>query len=166
MGRHWLVGTTDTDWNLDLAHPAASAADIDYLLGQVNRVLDPPLTHADIVGVYAGLRPAAPRRVRPTSKLSREHAVTTPLPGLLSVAGGKYTTYRVMAADAVDAAVAAMGVDAPPSCTESVPLVGAPGSRAMRNRRDRSPRRSGLTGRADRPPARPLRRRYRRCSST
>src|SRR5690606_21387434 len=134
-GGFWLVGTTDTDWNLDLARPAASAADLDYLLGQANRWLRPALTHADIVGVYAGLRPLLHGESDTTSKLSREHAVTPVTPGLLSVAGGKYTTYRVMAADAVDAAVAAMGIDAPASCTESVPLVGATGYQAMRNRR-------------------------------
>ncbi|MCO8127742.1 glycerol-3-phosphate dehydrogenase/oxidase [Acidimicrobiia bacterium EGI L10123] len=143
-GDFWLVGTTDTDWNLDLARPAASAADLDYLLGQVNRWLRPALTHADIVGVYAGLRPLLHGESDSTSKLSREHAVTTVAPGLLSVAGGKYTTYRVMAADAVDAAVAAMGVDAPASCTESVPLVGATGYEAMRNRREQLAAESGL----------------------
>lgn len=56
-GSHWIIGTTDTDWNLDLAHPAATKADIDYILGTVNAVLATPLTHADIDGVYAGLRP-------------------------------------------------------------------------------------------------------------
>jgi glycerol-3-phosphate dehydrogenase len=134
-GSFWLVGTTDTEWNLDLAHPAASATDLDYLLGQANRWLDPPLRHEDIVGVYAGLRPLLHGESDSTSKLSREHAVSTVAPGLLSVAGGKYTTYRVMAADAVDAAVGAMGIDAPPSCTDVVPLVGATGWEAMRNRR-------------------------------
>jgi len=143
-GDFWLVGTTDTDWTLDLAHPAASAADLDYLLGQANRWLDPPLTHADIVGVYAGLRPLLHGESDSTSKLSREHAVSTVAPGLLSVAGGKYTTYRVMATDAVDAAVAALGVDAPASCTDEVPLVGATGYEAMRNRRHQLARASGL----------------------
>ena len=60
-GSHWIIGTTDTDWNLDLAHPAATKADIDYILGHVNSVLVTPLTHADIDGVYAGLRPPACR---------------------------------------------------------------------------------------------------------
>ncbi|MFP5577085.1 MAG: glycerol-3-phosphate dehydrogenase/oxidase [Acidimicrobiia bacterium] len=143
-GDSWLVGTTDTDWNLDLAHPAASAADLDYLLGQANRWLQPALTHGDIVGVYAGLRPLLHGESDSTSELSREHAVSTVAPGLLSVAGGKYTTYRVMAADAVDAAVAAMGGGAPPSCTESVPLVGATGFEAMRNRRRQLATSSGL----------------------
>ncbi len=56
-GRHWIIGTTDTDWNLDKAHPAASRADIDYLLAHVNTMLREPLDHEDVEGVYAGLRP-------------------------------------------------------------------------------------------------------------
>src|SRR5882762_3434035 len=100
---HWLIGTTDTDWTLDLAHPAATRADIDYLLARVNAVLVSPLTHDDIEGVYAGLRPLLAGESEETSKLSREHDVARVVPGLISIAGGKYTTYRVMAADAVDA---------------------------------------------------------------
>ena len=103
-GNHWIIGTTDTDWNLDLAHPAATKADIDYILGTVNTVLATPLTHNDIDGVYAGLRPLLAGESEETSKLSREHAVAVPAPGLVAIAGGKYTTYRVMAADAIDAA--------------------------------------------------------------
>jgi glycerol-3-phosphate dehydrogenase len=123
-GEHWIVGTTDTPWQLDRAHPAASSADIAYLLDQANRVLARPLTTDDIVGVYAGLRPLLAGEADRTSRLSREHAVITPAPGLVLVAGGKYTTYRVMAADAVDAAVAGLpGV--PPSRTARLPVVGA-----------------------------------------
>ncbi len=144
-GQHWLVGTTDTDWNLDLAHPAASAADLDYLLDQVNQHLDPPLGHDDIVGVYAGLRPLLYGESDSTSKLSREHAVSTVAPGLITVAGGKYTTYRVMAADAVDAVVAALGGRWAKSCTDTIPLVGAVGYEAVRNQRDRLAAASGLT---------------------
>nr|WP_255426374.1 glycerol-3-phosphate dehydrogenase/oxidase [Pseudonocardia sp. C8] len=132
-GRHWIIGTTDTDWDLDKAHPAASAADIDYLLEHVNAVLEQPLTHDDVEGVYAGLRPLLSGESESTSKLSREHAVATPVPGLVVVAGGKYTTYRVMARDAVDAAAHGMDAKVPPSCTEDVPLLGAEGYPALRN---------------------------------
>ena len=69
-------------------------------------MLATPLTHADIDGVYAGLRPLLAGESEETSKLSREHAVAVPAPGLVAIAGGKYTTYRVMAADAIDAAAA------------------------------------------------------------
>ncbi|WP_081788527.1 glycerol-3-phosphate dehydrogenase/oxidase [Candidatus Blastococcus massiliensis] len=123
-GDEWIVGTTDTPWKLDRDHPAASSADIAYLLDQVNRVLTRPVTSDQILGVYAGLRPLLAGESDETSRLSREHAVVTPVPGLVLVAGGKYTTYRVMAKDAVDAAVAGLpGV--PASRTEELPLVGA-----------------------------------------
>jgi glycerol-3-phosphate dehydrogenase len=123
-GDRWIVGTTDTPWRLDRDHPAASSADIAYILDQVNRVLVRPVTPDQILGVYAGLRPLLAGESDETSRLSREHAVVTPVPGLVLVAGGKYTTYRVMAEDAVDAAVAGLpGV--PASRTAHLPLVGA-----------------------------------------
>ncbi|RDI64302.1 glycerol-3-phosphate dehydrogenase/oxidase [Nocardia pseudobrasiliensis] len=130
---HWLIGTTDTDWNLDLAHPAATKADIDYLLDQVNRVLVTPLTHDDIQGVYAGLRPLLAGESDETSKLSREHAVARIAPGLVAIAGGKYTTYRVMAYDAVDVAAQDIPQRVSPSITEKVPLLGADGYFALLN---------------------------------
>jgi len=133
---HWLIGTTDTDWTLDLAHPAATRADIDYLLERVNAVLVSPLTHDDIEGVYAGLRPLLAGESEETSKLSREHDVARVVPGLISIAGGKYTTYRVMAADAVDAGVGDLPKLVPASCTDKVPLLGADGYFAMRNQVD------------------------------
>jgi glycerol-3-phosphate dehydrogenase len=123
-GERWIVGTTDTPWKLDRDHPAACSTDIGYILDQVNRVLVRPVTPDQILGVYAGLRPLLAGESDETSRLSREHAVVTPVPGLVVVAGGKYTTYRVMAEDAVDAAVAGLpGV--PASRTAHLPLVGA-----------------------------------------
>jgi glycerol-3-phosphate dehydrogenase len=132
-GNHWIIGTTDTDWNLDLAHPAATKADIDYILRTVNTVLATPLTHADIDGVYAGLRPLLAGESDDTSKLSREHAVAVPAAGLVAIAGGKYTTYRVMAADAIDAAAEFIPARVAPSITEKVPLMGADGYFALIN---------------------------------
>jgi glycerol-3-phosphate dehydrogenase len=136
-GRHWLVGTTDTDWELDKAHPAATAADIDYLLRHVNTVLKTPLTRDDVEGVFAGLRPLLAGESDETSKLSREHLVAQPVPGLVMVAGGKLTTYRVMAKDAIDAATDSLDGRIPASITEDVPLVGAEGYKAAWNRRNR-----------------------------
>lgn len=133
--RHWIIGTTDTDWNLDLAHPAASKTDIDYVLGHVNRLIDPPITHEDVEGVFAGLRPLLSGESDTTSKLSREHAVNEVVPGLITIAGGKFTTYRVMAKDAIDAAVASSGTGAPPSTTDQIPLLGASGFRQRWERR-------------------------------
>ena len=68
-GRHWVIGTTDTDWNLDKAHPAATRADIDYLLDEVNGVLTTALTGDDVERVYAGLRPLLAGESESTSKL-------------------------------------------------------------------------------------------------
>ncbi len=143
-GRHWIVGTTDTDWELDKAHPAASSTDIDYLLAQVNEHLATPLSRSDVQGVYAGLRPLLSGESESTSQLSREHTVGSPVPGLVVVAGGKYTTYRVMARDAVDAAVHGLGRSVPRSCTERVPLLGAEGYTALWNRRRVLAAESGL----------------------
>ncbi|WP_163512111.1 glycerol-3-phosphate dehydrogenase/oxidase [Fodinicola acaciae] len=143
-GGHWLIGTTDTDWNLDRAHPAASSVDIDYILEHVNRVLERPLTHDDIEGVYAGLRPLLAGEDEATSKLSREHAVVEPMLGLVLIAGGKYTTYRVMAKDAVDAAARRLR-NVPPSRTTEVPLLGADGFTAAWSSRASTARRHGLS---------------------
>ncbi|MGW4442422.1 glycerol-3-phosphate dehydrogenase/oxidase [Streptomyces sp. NPDC004682] len=143
-GRHWIVGTTDTAWDLDKAHPAASSADIDYVLEHVNSVLAVPLTRDDVEGVYAGLRPLLAGESEATSKLSREHTVAHPVPGLVVVAGGKYTTYRVMAEDAVDAAVHGLDRRVADSVTEEIPLLGAEGYPAMWNARERIAARSGL----------------------
>ena len=132
-GNHWIVGTTDSDWNLDLAHPAASTTDIDYLLAHVNRVLARPLTRADIEGVYAGLRPLLAGESEVTSRLSREHAVGRPLPGLVTVGGGKYTTYRVMAIEAVTVAAQDLDRSVPGSVTDRLPLLGADGFAALVN---------------------------------
>jgi len=162
-GGHWLIGTTDTDWMLDREHPAASARDIDYLLGEVNKVLDRPLTRGDIEGVYAGLRPLLSGEEDSTSALSREHAVVEPMLGLFLVAGGKLTTYRVMAADVVDRvarrlwsldrASAASSEDGRRrhkrhslgvfrrSTTDDLPLLGADGYPAMWRRRSELARR-------------------------
>ncbi|MEO6794176.1 MAG: glycerol-3-phosphate dehydrogenase/oxidase [Mycobacterium sp.] len=143
-GTHWIIGTTDTDWNLDLAHPAATKADIDYILTHVNTALATPLSHADIEGVYAGLRPLLAGENDDTSKLSREHAVAVPAPGLVAIAGGKYTTYRVMGADAIDAAAEYIPTRVAPSITEKVPLLGADGYFALVNQTEHVGAQQGL----------------------
>jgi glycerol-3-phosphate dehydrogenase len=143
-GRHWLIGTTDTEWTLDKAHPAASRADIEYVLEQLNSVLSQPLGPEDVQGVYAGLRPLLTGESEDTSSLSREHSVAVPVPGLIAVAGGKYTTYRVMARDAVDAAVRTLDAFVPESVTDSTALLGADGYHALWNGRHRLAARSAL----------------------
>ncbi|MFA6574732.1 MAG: glycerol-3-phosphate dehydrogenase/oxidase [Nocardioides sp.] len=147
-GRHWIIGTTDTPWDLDKAHPAASRADIDYILDHVNEILREPLDHDDVVGVWAGLRPLLSGESEPTSKISREHTVVTPVPGLVMIAGGKLTTYRVMAKDAIDAAAHSLrttvNLTVRDSITERVPLIGADGYETRANQRVLLSRRSGL----------------------
>ena len=147
-GRHWIIGTTDTPWDLDKAHPAASRADIDYILDHVNKILREPLDHDDVEGVYAGLRPLLSGESEPTSRISREHTVVTPVPGLVMIAGGKLTTYRVMAKDAVDAAAHSLkttvNLTTRDSITDRVPLLGADGFETRSNQRVLLARRSGL----------------------
>jgi len=142
---HWVIGTTDTPWDLSKDHPVASGADVDYLLEQANGVLRRPLTRDDVMGVYTGLRPL----IQPvssdgsaTTKVSREHTTATVRPGLTVIAGGKYTTYRVMARDVVDVALAdrAPGDPAgtpPASITADLPLAGADGYAVRWNQRHR-----------------------------
>jgi glycerol-3-phosphate dehydrogenase len=147
-GGHWIIGTTDTDWSLDRNHPAASSRDITYLLEQLNAWLDRPVRPTDIEGVYAGLRPLLSGEDERTSALSREHAVVEPMLGLMVVAGGKYTTYRVMAADVIDRVVrrlGSFGQDRPPaSRTDRLPLLGADGYTSMWTNRADIARRRGI----------------------
>ncbi|ADD39749.1 glycerol-3-phosphate dehydrogenase/oxidase [Stackebrandtia nassauensis] len=142
-GGHWVIGTTDTDWSLDRDHPAASAIDVAYLLELANGILERPLSIDDVEGVYAGLRPLLSGEDEDTSSLSREHAVVEPMLGLLLVAGGKFTTYRIMAKDAVDRAARRLhGV--PASRTADIPLLGADGYRQAWAGRERLASRTGV----------------------
>ena len=129
----WLIGDTDTPWRGAPGEVVASGADVDYLLAKANALLASPLRREDVLGVTAGLRPlVSPGGGADTTRISRRHVVESPADGLTTIAGGKYTTYRVMAADLVDAAARAIGVRAP-SVTRDVPLLadrGAPGDLA------------------------------------
>jgi glycerol-3-phosphate dehydrogenase len=147
-GGHWLIGDTDTEWEHDPGQPVASRADLDYLLAKANQILRRPLTSADIEGVFAGLRPlVAAGQDGDTTRLSREHTVSSVAPGLTAIAGGKYTTYRVMARDLIDVAAAALPRPAPPSRTDTVPLVGAAGYHERWAQRDQLAAQTGLPGR-------------------
>jgi glycerol-3-phosphate dehydrogenase len=144
-GSHWIIGTTDTPWEFGLDHPAASRADIDYLLEHANAVLRQQLTKDDIVAVYVGLRPLVAEGKDDTAAVSREHVVRRSKPGLVSIAGGKYTTYRIMARDAVDVAARDLPFAVPPSRTEDMPLLGAVGSDQAARRAQLHPGAAGLT---------------------
>ena len=119
----WLIGDTDTPWRHGPDRPVATGADVDYLLAKTNALLVTPLRREDVHGVTAGLRPLVADAARSdTTRISRKHVVESPAPGLTTIAGGKYTTYRVMAADLIDAASRALG-SAAPSVTRDVPLL-------------------------------------------
>ncbi|MGO1591413.1 MAG: glycerol-3-phosphate dehydrogenase/oxidase [Ancrocorticia sp.] len=133
---YWVIGTTDTAWHEQLKHPVPTSEDIDYILEQANKILDKPLTREDIIGTYAGLRPLLQPKVLDESKstkVSREHTVTEVIPGMVAIAGGKLTTYRVMAEDAVDFALGEDEAKRNPSVTSSLPLDGAAGYNATLN---------------------------------
>ncbi|MPY78765.1 MAG: FAD-dependent oxidoreductase [Actinophytocola sp.] len=144
---YWLMGTTDTRWDADRDDPAATKADVDYLLGHANRWLRTPLSYEDVVGVYAGLRPLVSGKgsgAAATAALSRDHAVLEGPRGMFSVVGGKYTTYRIMARDAVDAVASRLGRVVPGSVTERLPILGATGYPALRNQLTSLAAESGL----------------------
>ena len=145
-GEYWIIGTTDTDWDKNLAYPAATRADIDYILAHVNEKVRHPITVADIVGVYSGLRPLVSGTSESTTNLSRNHAVARVAPGLVSVAGGKYTTYRVIGRDAAAAAVQDIrGRMVPESVTDTTPLLGAERYQAVANHTPALAHQYGLT---------------------
>ena len=107
--------------------PAVPEADIVFLLEVLDSALAAPVGRADVVGAYAGLRPLLEvhRPAAGTADVSRRHALFTSRDGVITIVGGKLTTYRQMAEDAVDAAVRHRGLTAGPSPTRRLPLVGA-----------------------------------------
>ena len=128
----WIVGTTDTPYTGDRAEPFANREDVQYIVDQANRVLTPQIKIDEIIGVYAGLRPlVANNKGSVTTKLSREHTVDRPAPGFVSIAGGKYTTYRIMSRDVIDLAINELRKLSPESVTEKLPLIGADGYFAL-----------------------------------
>jgi len=129
---YWLVGDTDSDWSGEPDAPIASRGDVDTLLGRLNSLLDTTITVADVLGTFAGIRPlVAADPDADTTELSREHAISSPMPGLSTISGGKYTTYRAMAAQLVDSIAARSDLHASASVTDRTPLLGADGFSAM-----------------------------------
>lgn len=128
-GDFTYIGTTDTDYDGPLDDPQCTPADVDYLLGAMNHALTEPLTRADIVGTWAGLRPliAGGSVGEKTADLSRRHAVRESGGGLVTVTGGKLTTYRRMASDTVDIVGRRLGRGGR-SRTKHIRLLGAEGS--------------------------------------
>ena len=122
---HWLIGTTDAPFEGPAERPAAGAWEIQHLIDTVNATMDVNLTRADVVGTYAGLRPLIAPSDGSTVKASREHRVTVDRSGVVRIGGGKYTTYRVMASDVIDAVLGEAEAKARPSRTGDWRLIGA-----------------------------------------
>jgi glycerol-3-phosphate dehydrogenase len=123
---HALIGTTDTPYRGDLAHPAADQADIEYLIKHVIRYLDVP--NFQPLATFAGLRALADDGSGESAQASREHIIAEPRPGFVQVAGGKLTTYRRISADAANVVAKRLRVPAK-SPTRNLLLVGAGGGR-------------------------------------
>ncbi len=168
-GDRIYVGTTDTDYDGSLEDPQCTAADIDYLLGALNAWVTKPVGRHEVLGAWAGLRPLVgggptgvggdgepPARTSKTADLSRRHAVRVAPSGLVTIVGGKLTTYRAMAEDTVDEAVRVMRLHqsasggerrgarlrVPDSRSGSTPLFGAEGYEELAQ--EGAPERLGL----------------------
>jgi glycerol-3-phosphate dehydrogenase len=127
LGRVYL-GLTDEEAPGPIPdEPVAAEHEITFLVDTINTALGRSLTRADVLGTYSGLRPLVDFGGGVTADVSRKHAVTVGPDGVVSIIGGKLTTYRRMAEDVVDRAVAEAGLSAAPCRTKAIPLVGAPG---------------------------------------
>jgi glycerol-3-phosphate dehydrogenase len=122
---HWIIGTTDHADPRPPEQLSAPEDDVDELLSTVNAQLDIDLSKGDIVGTYAGMRPLVGDPGGSTVKASREHRVAADASGLVRISGGKYTTYRVMARDVVDASLGRTEARRRRSGTAELPVVGA-----------------------------------------
>lgn len=124
----WVIGTTDHDDHGSPDRPTPTLAEVDEILENVNGTLDVGLTRSDVVAAFAGIRPLATDpggSPGSTVKASREHRIRTEPNGLVRISGGKFTTYRLMAAQTVDAAMGRVAAKARPSRTAEIPIAGA-----------------------------------------
>lgn len=120
-----VVGTTDTPVDEVQAEPRALPEEIEFILQQIGRYLTKPPARTDIRSVFAGLRPLVKSSSRKTAELSRDHLIMISGSGLITITGGKWTTYRRMAADTVNTAIARSGLPQRASITASLPIHGA-----------------------------------------
>ena len=121
---HLLAGTTDTAIDAIDEEPQPAAAEIDFVLSTLARYLDPAPRAEDILASFAGLRPLVGNGGGNTARLSREHAIEIDAHGLLTVVGGKWTTYRRMAENIVDRLLPQLGRGRPACATHDLPLHG------------------------------------------
>jgi glycerol-3-phosphate dehydrogenase len=122
---HAVVGTTDTPLSQTSLEPRALPSEIEFILETAGGYLSRRPSRADILSVFAGIRPLVQAgRASSTAALSRDHTITISKSGLLTIAGGKWTTYRKMAEDAVDQAAVLAGLEDRPSITRTLPIHG------------------------------------------
>jgi glycerol-3-phosphate dehydrogenase len=121
---HIVIGTTDVKTTAVELDPRPTSQEVGYVLDTINPYLDRPLALADVVAVFAGLRPLVNRQASATAKLSREHLIDVSPSGLITIAGGKWTTYRKMAEDVVDLAAQRAGLSRVVSPTATLVLHG------------------------------------------
>jgi glycerol-3-phosphate dehydrogenase len=122
---HTLVGTTDTPIEKAVLEPRARESEIDFVLATAGKYLSRDPTRDDILTIFAGIRPLVRSdAVRNTASLSRSHTIEIDASGLLTITGGKWTTYRVMAEEAVDQAASNAGLETRPSQTEKLEIIG------------------------------------------
>src|SRR5699024_8296795 len=145
---YWVIGTTDTPWTQDPRDVGATSDDIAYVIEHANAVLKEDLRREDVIGVYSGLRPLLQPVKKSggskgSTKVSREHTVMEVEPGLTAIAGGKFTTYRVMAEDVVDFAIRD-SQPGRPGLTRSIPVIGAQGYRTLERDKQEIARRHGF----------------------
>jgi glycerol-3-phosphate dehydrogenase len=121
-----LVGTTDIAATESEFEPGYEADEIDYLLRHIEPYLSQPVERGDILSVFSGLRPLVTGKENTTSKLSREHHIDCAGSGLITIAGGKWTTYRRMAEDTLDFAIRRGMLETKRCVTRKIPLRGCP----------------------------------------
>jgi len=120
-----LIGTTDVPREKAELEPRALEEEIEFLVHHSNKYLTKNLERKDVLSVFAGLRPlVAAGESRETKKLSRNHRIVVSKAGLVTIVGGKWTTYRRMAEQTVDRAVRVAKLDAQPCPTKHMPLHG------------------------------------------
>ena len=128
---HTLVGTTDTPIDAPVRQPRPRETEVESIIETVSRYLAGPPSRSDIRSVFTGIRPLVKKGVGgATAALSREHSIYVSASGLVSIAGGKWTTYRVMARDCVDQAAKVGGLPVRECVTEDLRLHGRPGEPA------------------------------------
>jgi glycerol-3-phosphate dehydrogenase len=127
---HVMVGTTDIPVHGAELDPVPTLAEVDFIIAQFNKYLEKPVQRKDALAAFAGLRPLVSGGTAETKKLSREHLVLASKSGVVTVTGGKWTTYRKMAEDTIDEALRVAGIGAVPSRTATLPLHGSPGEGA------------------------------------